>query len=264
MSLVRKTAKTFLPRIVLGSKAESTAILTSTEDVVHTPTEWWEKAKYADVERPRTLEWLGLKMQIPAYRRSIKDSYLQPAHDLVDVISQMQGSGIIPTLSPESKLFEPGCNVGRNLLYLRKKFGCEVVGMDISQDAIDIATNEVWKGYDRAVFLVDNVVTSSYYEAIEDNSFDLCITRWLLVHIPKSEQKTRFIEQLKRISKALVILEPFQEEQQGVIEYYHGGDYCFSYDNWEDDYGLKVFETSSSLGGHTTVFYSSKSSDRND
>lgn len=261
MSLIRKTAKTFLPRIVLGSKAQSTSILTSTEDVDYSPTEWWEKAKYADVERPRALEWLGLKVQIPAYRKSIKDSYLQPAHDLVNIVSQMQKSGVMPTLSPDSRLFEPGCNVGRNLLYLRKKFDSEVVGMDISQDAIDIAMNDVWKGYDRATFLVDNVVTSSYYESIEDDWFDICFTRWLLVHIPKSEQKTRFIEQLKRISKTLVILEPFQEERQGSIEYYHDGDYCFSYDNWKEDYGLKAFETTLQLGGNTSVFYSSKSSD---
>ena len=260
MSLIRKAAKTFLPRIVVGSKAQTTSILTSTEDVDYSPTEWWEKAKYADVERPRALEWLGLKVQIPAYRRNIKDLYLQPEHDLENVIIQMQESGVIPALSPNSRLFEPGCNVGRNLLYLRKKYGCEVVGMDISQEAIDIAVNDVWNGCDRASFMVDNVVTSSYYESIEDDWFDLCITRWLLVHIPKSEQKARFIEQLKRISKTLVILEPFQEERQGSIEYYHDGDYCLSYDNWRKDYGLKGFETSLQLGGHLAVFYSSKSS----
>lgn len=263
MSFIRSTAKIFVPRIVKASRPQSsTAVINPNKDLVQNPTEWWEKAKYSKVERPRRMEWLGLKLQLPSYQRSIKDSYLRPADDLVKVIIEMQESGVIPPLSKESRIFEPGCNVGRNLLYLRKKFGSEVVGIDISREAIDIAVNDVWKNSDRVNFMVDNVLTSSYYESIGDDWFDLCITRWLLVAIPKSEQKANFLEQLKRISRTLVILEPFQEERQGTIEYYHGGDYCFSHDNWEEDYGLKAFETSLPLGGHTRVFYSSKSSEK--
>lgn len=149
--------------------------------------------------------------------------------------------------------------MGRNLLYLRRKFGSEVVGMDISREVIDIAVNDVWKNSDRAEFILDNVLTSSYYESIEDDWFDLCITRWLLVGIPKSEQKTKFVEQLKRISKTLVIFEPIHEESQGTVQYYHDGEYCLSFDNWEEDYGLKIFRTSVPLGGRTKAIYSAKS-----
>jgi hypothetical protein len=63
--------------------------------MTQTAVEWWDKAKYSKVERPRRMEWLGLKLQLPSYRRSIKDSYLQPADDLVEVITEMQKSGVV-------------------------------------------------------------------------------------------------------------------------------------------------------------------------
>lgn len=130
--------------------------------------------------------------------------------------------------------------------------------MDISSEVIDLALKKFWRGNDKSSFQVGDIVRTPYLKAFRDDTFDLILTRWLLVHIPTSEEKTQMIQELVRVSKALIILEPVDIALQGTVQYFHSDEYCLSWDNW-NDYGLTRFDpTGVVLEGNTKVFYSVK------
>jgi hypothetical protein len=250
----REVGRFLLPRITTTRRAGSVTDDAPPEDSLNTSTQWWEQDQYTKVPRKRHFEWFGLKFSLPASYQTVDGTYSRPADDLLAVISSMEGNGLIPSLSKESRVLEPGSNVGRNLRALWGRYGCEVVGLDISEQAVSLAREQMWKGIDRATFQVANVLTTDFFDTIADNHFDLCITRWHLVCLPKSPEKTRYLEQLQRVSKSLVFFEPSGNERKGTIEYSHNGQYCLSFDDWAEDYGLTEFEVAP-LEGSTNVYY---------
>jgi ubiquinone/menaquinone biosynthesis C-methylase UbiE len=250
----REVGRFLLPRITTTRRIGNVTDDVPPEDSLHTSTLWWEQDLYTKIPRKRHFEWLGLKVPISATYSTIKGSYFKSADDLLAVISSMEGNGLIPSLSKQSRVLEPGSSIGRNLRALWKRYGCEVVGLDISEQAVSLAREQVWKGIDKADFQVANVLTTDFFDTIADNHFDLCITRWHLVCLPKSPEKTRYLEQLKRVSKSLVFFEPSGNERKGTIEYSHNGQYCLSFDDWAEDYGLIEFEVAP-LEWSTNVYY---------
>ena len=104
--------------------------------------------------------------------------------------------------------------------------------MDISPTAIKTAREKIWTKLDRVTLIEDNVLTSSWFDTIPDRHFDLAFTRWHLIHIPRSPEKSKYLENLKRISKTFIILEPVSPERTGTIQCQMDGRICHSWDNW--------------------------------
>lgn len=218
--------------------------------------EWWANDEYTKIPRWKALRWLGVNWIRWPYRESIM-SYFSPANAVVTLVEELEAKGIVPALGVDSRVFEGGCNLGRNLFSLRQRYGCAVVGMDVSPQAIHLARTKIWRGVERVELLVGNVLTSQWFSKVPDDSFDLALTRWHLIHIPRSPEKSAYVGQLRRIARTLLVLEPVRPEALGTIVYRADGRYCLSWDDWESDYGLREFVPRIPLDD-TRVFYASK------
>jgi SAM-dependent methyltransferase len=217
-----------------------------------TGVEWWKEDLYTRVPRWYEVVWRGRTLARIPFRESIVGNYFKPADDLVRLVRELVDGDRL-RLDAGSRVFEPGCNVGRNLWWLRREFGCEVSGMDISARAVETATTRLWKGPDRARFVVGDVLTPGVLSGFPDAHFDLVLTRWHLIHLPAGEPKTAYVGELKRIARALLILEPTRPGSTGRVERQAGGTYCLSWDDWERAYGLAPFAPAAPLAD-TSVF----------
>ena len=220
---------------------------------------WWKEDYYTQVQRYKRIKWLGVPLLKLPYQETVDGNYWKPDNDIVELITEMQNAGLISEISQHSKIFEPGCNVGRNLYALQQAFGCTVVGLDISEQAINLAREKYWQGNENCEFYIDNALTSDFFADIEDKAFDLVITRWHLIHIPRSQLKQAYVQNLKRVGKVLLIIEPIKEDAQQQIYISGEGTYALSWDNWESEYGLQAYKTTnipSIIDGNTRVFYS--------
>jgi hypothetical protein len=217
---------------------------------------WWSEDQYVGFESVRALRWLGVNWVKWKYRK-FPDAYFVPATDLVELVNEMSDRGIVPRLTRSSRVVEGGCNLGRNLWALRQAFDCEVTGIDVSAKAIEMARDRIWKNSDRTTLLQDNLLTTKWFESVPDRYFDLALTRWHLIHIPRSPEKSRYIESMKRISKAFVILEPVSVERTGTIQYQMGEQICHSWDDWAREYGLVQYSPKTKFE-NTEVFYAQR------
>lgn len=224
------------------------------DDLIDHAVSWWKEDKYTKAKRFICLKWLGKTIIKIPYTESIKNNYYKPADDIVHIVNEMQYSNIIPKLDSSSIVFEGGCNIGRNLLYLQDALNCRVEGIDISEKAIDIANNEIWKNRQNYKFYIGNVLTTDFFSKIEDNEYDLAFTRWHLVHIPKTREKLEYVNNLKRIAKTLILFEPVKEGKKGV-HLYHDKSYALSWDDWSNDYSMTEYESKIKLPDDTKVFY---------
>jgi len=257
--MLKNMIETIIPKIVKVRREKNCqnplSFPTENDDLVNDAVSWWKNDQYAKVKRFRHVRWLGRTIFKLPYYETIEGNYFKPSDDIVNIIKEIQKAQIVPYLNKSSKIFEPGCNVGRNLFSLQEAFDCEVVGLDISEKAIDIAQNKIWKQRSRYTFYVDNALTTNFFNNIADNAFDLVITRWHLIHIPRSSEKAIYVKQLKRIGKVLVLLEPVKEGCHEV-QLYSNGTYTLSWDDWGKEYGLKEFHPDTiSLEGNTKIFF---------
>jgi SAM-dependent methyltransferase len=93
-------------------------------------------------------------------------------------------------------VFEFGCNGGKNLALIKKRFkDVEVFGIDINNDAI--AYGKTWFNLD--LQLGDEHFLSS----MENNSYDFVLTASVLDHIPPENIEV-IVMDLKRISKMVL------------------------------------------------------------
>ena len=53
------------------------------------------------------------------------------------MFKKLENENILPKITNSSKILEPGCSVGQNLWYIKKKYNCNVYGIDISKSAIE-------------------------------------------------------------------------------------------------------------------------------
>lgn len=215
---------------------------------------WWRNDRYVDFESMKALRWLGRNWVTWHYNK-FPGAYLKDARDVVVLLEEMAAAGVMPRLTAASRVFEGGCNLGRNLLAIQDAYGCEVVGMDLSPSAIRYARERVWANRRKWDLFEGDGLRSTWFTSIPDRAFDLALSRWHLIHIHASPEKTAYLEQLKRISKTLLVLEPPPLQPGGSIEYHYGGDYVLSRDDWAAAYGLREFQARVKME-NTGVYYS--------
>ena len=245
-----------IPRWVNESAAASERQpATADADVIDRAMQWWKDDAYTRLPRQQRLRWMGMNWATRTVHRTIRGDYGGPAHDMVALVDEMQRSGVMSPLTAQSSVFEGGCNVGRNLQFLQDRFGCAVAGLDISEGA-QRERDAIWRDRSRHRFILDNALTTDFFDSCPDRSFDLVFTRWHLIHIPRSDAKRRYVAALKRIAKTCIIIEPVREGSHDV-QLYQGGTYTLSWDDWGPDYGLTEYHLPAglSMGQDTRVFY---------
>lgn len=75
-------------------------------------------------------------------------------------------------------VFDPGCGCGKHLLYLRDRFNCEIIGVDIYKPAIDVANIVDFKN--EGCFLLGSVFDPDiFWKELPDQIDVLLIDSWL-------------------------------------------------------------------------------------
>lgn len=256
LSAVKKRLSFVVPRWVAVPVGRLDGqVATSGDDLVERAMLWWKDDAYTQLPRRQHLRWMGINWSSRTVHRTIKGDYGGPADDMVALIEEMQGAGLVPRLTASSTIFEGGCNIGRNLQFLQDRFHCAVVGLDISEGALR-ERESIWHTRSRHQFILDNALTTEFFDSCADQQFDLVFTRWHLIHIPRSDAKRRYVASLKRIAKTLVLVEPAREGSSEVT-LFQGGTYTLSWDDWAREYGLTEYRSPSglSLGPDTRVFF---------
>ena len=238
--------KALVPRFVKVQTNEATS-------VVGDGSRWWRNDRYVDFESRKAIRWLGRNWVTWHYNK-FPGAYLKDARDIVTLLNEMAAANIMPRLTSASTVFEGGCNLGRNLIAIQDAYGCKVVGMDLSPLAVRYARERVWTSRAKWELFEDDALRSTWFTGISDQAFDLAISRWHLIHIAGSPAKTAYVEQLKRISRTLLVLEPPPKQPSGTIEYHFGGDYVLSRDDWAATYGLREFRPKTHME-NTGVYY---------
>ena len=214
---------------------------------------WWRNDRYVDFESRKAIRWLGRNWLTWHYHK-FPDAYLKDARDIVVLLEEMVSANILSRLTAASTVFEGGCNLGRNLIAIQDAYRCQVVGMDLSPFAVRYARDHVWASRTKWEIFEDDGLRSTWFKGIPDRAFDLAISRWHLIHIAASPAKTAYVQELKRISRTLLVLEPPPKQPGGGIEYQFGGDYVLSRDNWAASYGLREFRPKTPIE-NTGVYY---------
>jgi len=163
---------------------------------------YWERAEYAkDIGEMKGL-YLDCKGKI------------QRTNQMFDFFDQNC------SLDKISNVLEPGCNVGRNLEMAHKRYDCNVVGMDINEEAIGECKSRIG---DIGEFHIKNMLSYSF-EDYEDNFFDLGITMGFLMHIAKGEQKNKIVNGLLRSCRYVLMCEVYSvdaDKEDAVFEDEH-------------------------------------------
>lgn len=208
------------------------------DDLTEKTMEWWEKDLFTKIKRYYLLKWLGITwIKFPVYE-SLDKNYFRDTSDILEVIEELQKNKIIPDLCKVSKVLEPGCSVGQNLWQIKKKFDCQIYGVDISEEAIKRA-KDIFKNKKNCFFEKHNVLTTNYFEKLNNNYFDLILIRNHLLNMPPSNLKKNYVELLKKKTKCLVVME--QVKDNYLTEVYHDGKYVLAWENWSKEYNLKEF-----------------------
>ena len=243
--MILKVIKNLVPRFVYVRRQENNKenliprLLNKNDDTLDKTMEWWEKDLFTKIKRYYHFRWFGITwFKIPTYE-SLNQTYFKDVSHILDVFKKLENEKIIPKLTKTSKILEPGCSVGQNLWYLKKKYDCNIYGIDISKSAITKA-KENFKNLDNIFFETCNVLKTNYFDNLSDNFFDVIIVRNHLLNIPFSSNKIDYVEILKQKSKCLIIMEQFKENyfQTNV---FHEGKYVLSWEDWSKEYNLKEF-----------------------
>lgn len=112
------------------------------------------------------------------------------------------------------KCLDIGCNAAQNLVRFDKEYynqNNEYTGFDINKTALDFAKENLKEK--NATLTKVNLVTTDVLSKYDDDNFDFVFSTWVLSHLPESEQKTKLIKDIVRVSKNGIFYEAFKEKQ---------------------------------------------------
>jgi len=111
------------------------------------------------------------------------------------VRTYLQNLDFLVETSNVKKILEVGCGEGYIIKHLREKFNVNIIGMDISNDILEIARS---MNPNLKFFLGD-----IYKLGFKDDSFDMVLILEVLEHL---KYPNRALEEIKRVSKEYVIV----------------------------------------------------------
>lgn len=150
-------------------------------------------------------------------------------------------------IDSNTKVLDIACGKGSTAFYLAEKYGCSVVGIDLSEELIEEANDSCKKKKlnNQVKFIVGNAMDLPF----DDNQFDIAISQGILVFV---DDKSKTINEASRVLKnggkaGWVELSWKKEPDEDFLDKVHNvlRAYCLknarTYDGWK-----KVFQKANS------------------
>jgi len=136
-------------------------------------------------------------------------------------------------LTPGMKVLDIGCGTGGSAFYMAKHYGVEVLGVDLSQNMLDIANEHKHKLFDEKVQkLVSFRLLDATMAVFPENHFDVVYSRDAIMHIAKKQELYEKVFKWMKSNGQLL-----------VSEYVHGSIYPNvnkEYIDYIDDRGYQL------------------------
>jgi ubiquinone/menaquinone biosynthesis C-methylase UbiE len=220
-------------RIPLLNRILSVKLIKNSGNKDITSSDYWEKSEYAEATNYLNVCLRGNRVLSIPYRRSMLDIYLHRKHTVLHKdIKDLVDIGYVPPITENSKIFEPGCNVGTILFQLHQMYKCEVYGMDISPDAISYAERKLFSQISQSKFYVGDVLEYSFFKQFKDNFFSITIAASHLGHVKNCNEKSKYIKKLQRISQSVIIFNKIHSKNEDIDS---------NFEDYERKYGFKCF-----------------------
>lgn len=101
-------------------------------------------------------------------------------------------------ITSDTKILEVACNMGRTMIQLCERFGCSITGVDMDENALSQAANNIQKRkLENKLYLVEGNAMSLPFE---DNSFDVVINEAMLTMLV-GQDKDRALKEYYRVLK---------------------------------------------------------------
>lgn len=113
------------------------------------------------------------------------------------------------------RIFEPGCNAGKMLFFLKDLLGAEITGADIYEPAIQLA-EKIKSPKDS--FICTDLISSNWLDSQPEGMYHLTISSSHLVHMTHFDDFDRYMLQLCRTSRYLYINDRWTQELSDGIE----------------------------------------------
>lgn len=140
--------------------------------------------------------------------------------------------------------FEPGCCLGRNLRLMQERYEGHPYGLEVHPELVQAVEQQV----PGVVMIQSNIFdVETWGPRFSDRMFDLTLTRSFLFYLPAGPDKHRVVQELKRISKFLLVMEPTALKTPE-----DRGNYICSWERWQD-YGLTYYPRAQA--GGVGVYY---------
>lgn len=195
---------------------------------------YWREERWTKQVHRLGIAFAGKTILSLPFKIEVGDVYLQRTNDVFfNLLYEMIQQKKISEITAESKVFEPGCNVGGVLRRLHRETNCAVVGLDISAAAIEMARSKVFANNPKATFTTGDVLDLSFYRQFRDNHFThaFCVSH--LVHVRNCAEKTAYIEELKRIARNVILYELVDPKGSGAG--------MQNFEDYEKKYGFELF-----------------------
>lgn len=101
-------------------------------------------------------------------------------------------------IQKNTKILEVACNMGTTMIYLAKKYGCDVVGLDQSPTALEKAKQNISKN--NLSQKLKTIQGNALKLPFEDNTFDIVINEAMLTMLNESA-KLKAIKEYYRVLK---------------------------------------------------------------
>lgn len=98
----------------------------------------------------------------------------------------------------DKKVLEVACNMGTTAIEIAKQFGCEVIGIDLDEEALEKARQNIAENKMEDLVQVQRANATKL--PFEDNSFDIVINEAMLTMLPV-EAKEKAIREYLRVLK---------------------------------------------------------------
>jgi SAM-dependent methyltransferase len=187
---------------------------------------FWRNTAYQGGEGRLVLRLLGLPVVSLRYSMSVEDVYAVRGNPHLEKgLAEMIAAGVVEPVTAQSRVVDSGCNVGTLLRYLANQYACEVIGVDVSTEAIDFAREKMLFGYERATFFCQDVLQPGFFNQFPDGHFSHVFCSSHLIHLPPGPDKLTYLEHLKRIGRNLIVFERMPHKDQAEPSHRHPEDF---------------------------------------